>query len=139
MLLGEGDLTRVPAHQRDIGMVLQDYALFLDTTVFDNVAYGLRARKLSETAIKLALPFADTEAMQMHIDEIALHVEKGAHAVLLLDRAGWHTTGRPVWPNNLTPILLPSRSPELRPDRAGLAVLLWIPSGIRLAPESEGT
>jgi len=46
----------------------------------------------------LALPFADTEAMQMHIDEIALHVAKGAHAVLLLNRAGWHTTDNLVCP-----------------------------------------
>lgn len=63
----------------------------------------------------LALPFADTDAMQRHIDEIALHVARGAHAVLLLDRAGWHTTGNLVWPKNVTPILLPSRSPELNP------------------------
>lgn len=63
----------------------------------------------------LALPFADTDAMQRHIDEIALHVAGGAHAVLLLDRAGWHTTGNLVWPRNITPILLPSRSPELNP------------------------
>jgi hypothetical protein len=63
----------------------------------------------------LALPFADTEAMQFHIDEIASHVAKGAHAVLLLDRAGWHTTGVLKWPANITPILLPSRSPELNP------------------------
>ncbi|MFN7322422.1 MAG: IS630 family transposase [Methylobacterium sp.] len=66
-------------------------------------------------AAGLALPFADTEAMQLHIDEIALHVAKGAHAVLLLDRAGWHTTGNLAWPKNVTPILLPSRSPELNP------------------------
>lgn len=63
----------------------------------------------------LALPFADTEAMQLHIEEIALHVAKGAHAVLLLDRAGWHITGNLRWPSNITPILLPSRSPELNP------------------------
>jgi transposase len=63
----------------------------------------------------LALPFADTDAMQRHIEEIALHVARGAHAVLLLDRAGWHTTGNLVWPKNVTPILLPSRSPELNP------------------------
>ena len=35
--------------------------------------------------------------------------------MLLLDRAGWHTTGDIVWPKNITPILLPSRSPELNP------------------------
>src|SRR5688572_363083 len=53
-----------------------------------------------------------TEAMQRHLDEMALHVARGAHAVLLMDRAGWHTTGNLVWPKNITPILLPSRSPE---------------------------
>jgi hypothetical protein len=63
----------------------------------------------------LALPFADTEMMQLHIEEIALNVAKGAHAVLLLDRAGWHTTANLVWPRNITPLLLPSRSPELNP------------------------
>ena len=63
----------------------------------------------------LALPYADTEMMQLHLDEISRHVEKGAHAVLLLDRAGWHTTGKLDMPKNITPILLPSRAPELNP------------------------
>jgi hypothetical protein len=40
---------------------------------------------------------------------------RGAHAALLLDRAGWHIAGDLVWPRNITPILLPSRSPELNP------------------------
>ena len=53
--------------------------------------------------------------MQLHIEEISRHVARGAHAVLLLDRAGWHTTGNLRWPGNVTPILLPSRSPELNP------------------------
>jgi transposase len=63
----------------------------------------------------LALPHADTDMMQLHIDEISLNVAKGAHAVLLLDRAGWHITGKLDWPTNITPILLPSRAPELNP------------------------
>lgn len=53
--------------------------------------------------------------MQLHIDEITIRVAPGAHAVLILDRAGWHTTGNLVWPKNITPILLPSRAPELNP------------------------
>ncbi len=53
--------------------------------------------------------------VQLHIDEISLHVARGAHAVLLLDRAGWRIAGDLVWPKIITPILLPSRSPELNP------------------------
>ena len=63
----------------------------------------------------LALPHADTEAMQLHLEEISRSVARGAHAVLLLDRAGWHTSGRLVVPKNITLILLPSRAPELNP------------------------
>ena len=63
----------------------------------------------------LALPYADTGAMQLHLDEISRHVVAGAHAVLLLDRAGWHTTAKLDMPNNITPIFLPSRAPELNP------------------------
>ena len=63
----------------------------------------------------LAMPFANTQAMQAHLDEIGRTVARGAHAVLLLDRAGWHTTEKLTIPNNLTLILLPSRSPELNP------------------------
>jgi transposase len=63
----------------------------------------------------LALPYADTEAMQLHLDEISRAVARGAHAVLLLDRAGWHTTARLVVPKNMTLIFLPSRAPELNP------------------------
>ena len=63
----------------------------------------------------LALPLADTYAMQLHLDEISRHVAAGAHAVLLMDRAGWHTTANLDVPNNISPIFLPSRAPELNP------------------------
>lgn len=67
------------------------------------------------TGAALVLPFADTEAMQKHLDEIARSVRRGAHAVLLLDRAGWHTTHALVIPSNITLIFLPPRAPELNP------------------------
>ena len=63
----------------------------------------------------MALPYAATDMMQLHLDEISRNVAKGAHAVLLLDRAGWHTTGKLNVPQNITPIFLPSRAPELNP------------------------
>ncbi len=67
------------------------------------------------TGAGLAMPYADTQAMQLHLDEISGTVARGAHAVLLLDRAGWHTCGQLVVPKNLTLIFLPSRAPELNP------------------------
>ena len=63
----------------------------------------------------LALPYADTDMMQLHLDEISCNVAKGAHAVVLLDRAGWHITSKLDMPENITPIFLPSRAPELNP------------------------
>lgn len=53
--------------------------------------------------------------MQLHLDAISRKVARGAHAVLLLDRAGWHTTGNLIVPKNMTLIFLPSRAPELNP------------------------
>ncbi|MBS1082094.1 IS630 family transposase, partial [Gluconobacter kondonii] len=66
-------------------------------------------------AAGLALPFIGTDSMQLHLDEIARCVARGAHAVLLLDRAPWHTTGKIRLPKNVSLIFLPSRAPELNP------------------------
>jgi len=63
----------------------------------------------------LMLPFVNTKAMQMHLDQISKHIVRKAHGVVLMDRAGWHTTSKLKVPKNLTIILLPSRSPELNP------------------------
>jgi transposase len=64
----------------------------------------------------LALPFANTEASQLRLEEISRHVAEGAHAVLLLDRAGWHITAKLDMLRKITPIFLPSRAPELNPQ-----------------------
>ena len=63
----------------------------------------------------LVLPRADTQAMQLHLNEISKQVDTKAHAVVLMDRAGWHSTGKLKIPKNLTIILLPPKSPELNP------------------------
>ncbi|GBQ34239.1 transposase [Komagataeibacter saccharivorans NRIC 0614] len=53
--------------------------------------------------------------MQLHIEEISRCVARGVHAVVLLDRAGWHITDRLKLPRNVSLIFLPSRAPELNP------------------------
>ncbi len=42
----------IAAYKRDIGMVFQNYAIFPHMTVFDNVAYGLKARKTPKSKIE---------------------------------------------------------------------------------------
>ena len=61
------------------------------------------------------MPFADTPAMNAHLVEIARAVAPGAHAVLVLDGAGWHGGGGLVVPANISLVLLPPYSPELNP------------------------
>lgn len=50
-LMGK-DCTLLPPYRRNIGMVFQDLALFPHLNVFENVAYGLRVRKLPESEIR---------------------------------------------------------------------------------------
>ena len=49
---GDKRINDVPAHKRDIGMVFQNYAIFPHLTVRENVAYGLKARKMPSREIK---------------------------------------------------------------------------------------
>jgi len=71
----------------------------------------------------VVMPYADTFAQilpavgrtQAHLDEISLHVTAGSVAALLLDQAGWHTTGKLNVPGNIVLVHLPPKSPELNP------------------------
>ena len=63
----------------------------------------------------LVLPYANAEAMRLHLAEISRHVAQGAHAVLVLDGAGWHSAADLAVPDNLTLLPLPPYSPELNP------------------------
>ena len=49
--IGSKDVTEVPPYRREIGMVFQSYALFPHLTVFENVAFGLRVRRLPRLEI----------------------------------------------------------------------------------------
>ena len=69
------------------------------------------------TAAAILMPRADTEATQHHLDEIARHLAPKAHAVVVLDQASWHTTGKPRLPENLSLPRLPPKSEPRRVSR----------------------
>jgi transposase len=63
------------------------------------------------------LPDADKHAMTLHLAEIGRTVTPGAHAVVIVDGAGWHRTGGKLkLPGNVSTLTLPSYSPELNPQ-----------------------
>jgi transposase len=68
-----------------------------------------------DVAIGLVLPVVNSEAMKVHLQHIAAQIPKGKHAVVILDRAAWHTTKKlKIFPN-ITLMPLPPASPELNP------------------------
>lgn len=66
-----------------------------------------------DTGVALVLPTVDTAAMQLMLDELSQAIAPGAHALVIMDRAGWHCADDLAIPANLTPVLLPPYSPEL--------------------------
>ncbi|HQK26238.1 MAG TPA: ABC transporter ATP-binding protein, partial [Synergistaceae bacterium] len=52
ILLGGEDITTLPPNHRDTAMVFQSYGLFPHMNVFDNVAYGLKLRKVGREALR---------------------------------------------------------------------------------------
>jgi transposase len=66
------------------------------------------------------MPEANTEAMQAPLAEISRGVARGAHAVLVLDGAAWHTTPKLQAPANISLLPLPRYAPEPDP-----VALIW--------------
>jgi putative transposase len=61
-------------------------------------------------------PAANTECMNLHLQEISTQVAPGSIAALICDRAGWHQTGGDLEvPDNIVLLPLPPYSPQLNP------------------------
>jgi hypothetical protein len=65
--------------------------------------------------IALVLPEANTAAMNLMLIELGQALPARTHAVLVLDRAGWHLSEALQVPSNVTLVHLPSHAPELNP------------------------
>ena len=64
----------------------------------------------------IIMPAVNTEVMNVHLTEISTQIATGAHAVLVLDGAGWHQKGERLHvPDNITLLSLPPYCPELNP------------------------
>jgi hypothetical protein len=64
----------------------------------------------------IVAPAANTECMNLHLQEISTQITPGFIAVLLCDGAGWHQTGGELeLPDNIVLLPLPTYSPELNP------------------------
>lgn len=61
------------------------------------------------------MPNADAQAMNAHLAEISRTIVKGAHAILVLDGAGWHGSKALRIPQNITLLPLPPYAPVLNP------------------------
>lgn len=68
-----------------------------------------------DVAVGLVMPVVNSEAMKTHLEHIAAQVPEGKHAVIILDRAAWHTTKKLKLFPNITLMPLPPASPELNP------------------------
>ena len=88
VLLGGGDVSRVPTNKRDIGMVFQSYSLFPHLRVVDNTAFGLRRRRVATAeARKRALDALALVGLEAHADKYPHQLSGGQQQRVALARA----------------------------------------------------
>jgi transposase len=61
------------------------------------------------------MPCLNARTVSAHLADVSTEVAEGAHAVLVLDGAGFHIAKDLAIPRNITPMRLPAYSPELNP------------------------
>jgi len=82
---------------------------------FDSTYLFGAVRPGTDEAFALVLPEVSTAMMNLFLDGFSRSLSANAHAILVLDRAGWHRASRLERPANLSLIHLPAYSPEFNP------------------------
>jgi iron(III) transport system ATP-binding protein len=86
--LNERDQSRVPPHKRNTGMVFQNYALWPHMNVWNNVAYGLKMRRVSEDEKKQRVGHAlETVQMETYAERLPNQLSGGQQQRVALARA----------------------------------------------------
>lgn len=88
IFLGDRDITHLPIHERPINMVFQNYALFPHLTVFDNVAYSLKLKKMPPEQIKSVVQkIIEAFHLQNHLYKLPSQLSGGQQQRVALARA----------------------------------------------------
>lgn len=88
IFLGDEDITHMPIYQRRVNTVFQNYALFPHMDVFDNVAYSLSIRNMSEDLIKEKVTkILTTVGLEKHIHKSIQNLSGGQKQRVALARA----------------------------------------------------
>ncbi|HUJ07793.1 MAG TPA: ABC transporter ATP-binding protein [Streptosporangiaceae bacterium] len=88
VIVGGKDITRLPASKRDMGMVFQAYSLFPHMTVRENVAFGLRLRRMhSADRDKRSIEMLDLVGLSSQADRYPHQISGGQQQRVALARA----------------------------------------------------
>lgn len=88
VLVGKNDISNIPAHKRNMGMVFQAYSLFPNLTVEENVGFGLQMRKVSKPArLKKAHQLLDLVGLDSQSKRFTHQLSGGQQQRVALARA----------------------------------------------------
>lgn len=89
MVLMDGeDITNIPAHRRDVGMVFQSYSLFPHLTAVDNVAFGLRMQGAGKSTRRVrAMELLELVGLAQHSARYPSQLSGGQQQRIALARA----------------------------------------------------
>ena len=104
----KGTLSRIWAKKGERPRVVKQQQ-YLNTYIIGSVC---PAQNCAEAIIS---PECTTDVMQQHLHQISKATLPGRLALVIMDRAGWHTTDKLNIPSNVAILFLPPYSPELNP------------------------